>query len=86
MTLPDELINELTHFIKDKGTILIMTYHKKMAVGMRYENEIMRLVKSMGIDWNTLLVKNNATLGNACYVEMCDFAADFIIKTMQVVE
>ncbi len=86
MNLSNELVNELMPFIEDEKTILIMPYHQKMILGMRYENEIMRLIKELGIDWNALLVKNNATIGNAKYVEMCDFAADFIISKFEVVE
>ena len=86
MILSNELVNELIPFIKDENTILIMPYHQKLSFGMRYQNEIMMLINHIGIDWNAVLIKNNATLGHAEYAEMCDFAADFIIGKIEVVE
>jgi len=85
MNLPDELINELMPFIVNDA-IFTMPYHQKMNFGMQNQGVIMQLIKDSGIDWNALLIKNNATLGNAEYVEMCDFAADFIIGKIEVVE
>jgi hypothetical protein len=84
VNLSENIVNELMPFIDDN--LLIMPYYQKISFGMRHENEIMRVAKAIKVDWNELLVKNNATLGNAHFAEMCDFAADFIIRNLAVAE